>query len=653
MRVDLSVRRGLTTAFLLLSFLSLMLASSAAANQLSRPAGAKKELLNRRTSTETAWLMRDGSTVTDVSGAPVRWRWHRRWRAIDLRFQQTDRTGVRLGVDVDGGTVTLPRRLGGTGLSARSAAGDWLKLGLIGARPTTARFTTSTARYRSALPGIDVRMTAVPQGMKEDLVLASRRSASTISYTLQLSSGLKPRVSSSGALLAQRDGDNVFALPRPNIHDAGGAAHDGPDPRYILTARGDQTWRLDVVVDRLWLADGHRRWPVTLDPTTYLTWNASATRECSFSVGGNDGDCASQGADPHARLRVGAFDNVAGSTAYLTPVNSLISFPNISGPIGLHDAIDSAQLLLTVTAQNQVSNQGVRVSPVTGTWRADETLNFTTAPAISADPGATGSYPKPTLGSQVSINVLGAVEAWQRSLNGEAGGIPQYGLRLYADTPSGTTPVTSCAASDLVSCPRGFTQFAASNSTTPPVLRIVSWPTAPGGAAVTSPTEGTNVQRRVTLTAHAPTASVNAVRFQYIAGDHRTWQDVPLAALRYPGGSAPSSTSIPASAGGGGVTGGVDSRAVVWDLQSTPGAEIDGSIHVRALFDDPTVVGGGVSRPVNFRIDRRDTEKSSTEDIGPGQVDLLSGDFTLTSTDVDEKAWLTPLSLSRTSTRAT
>lgn len=128
-----------------------------------------------------------------------------------------------------------------------------------------------------------------------------------------------------------------------------------------------------------------------------------------------------------------------------------------------------------------------------------------------------------------------------------------------------------------------------------------------GVGAVSSPAEGDRTARRVTLKAIGKT-DATGVAFQYRRGDTDTWSAVA-------GGSATMTSGT--------------SDAVIWAAADTLGS--DGSVQVRAVFSGGSA-DGAASQPVTFTVDRLASE-ADTGVVGPGLVNLLTGDFTIADSD--------------------
>ncbi|MEW1902297.1 DNRLRE domain-containing protein [Streptomyces sp. NPDC086147] len=152
---------------------------------------------------------------------------------------------------------------------------------------------------------------------------------------------------------------------------------------------------------------------------------------------------------------------------------------------------------------------------------------------------------------------------------------------------------------------------------------------AGSGAALLSPAQGDRPARRTPLAAEG-LSSYTGVTYQYRRGETDAWKNVPLADVRQ-GTTTVSAWPVP-------VTGGKPA-GLTWNITDTL-AE-DGPIEVRAAFTDGTATAYS---PVNEITVDRDAGTAPSEETGPGSVNLLTGDYTLSEGD----ASLFGLSVSRT-----
>lgn len=158
---------------------------------------------------------------------------------------------------------------------------------------------------------------------------------------------------------------------------------------------------------------------------------------------------------------------------------------------------------------------------------------------------------------------------------------------------------------------------------------------------VTGPRSGLHVPRRATLLAHARRSGVTSVHWDYrTAANGSTpagpWTTIPVTALRDSAGNQPSSTTIAVTAS--------DSAPISWDIMSTLGTSAQSqALDVRGVFN----VGTTNASRLNFDTKGLD-ERTAHESIGPGQVNLLTGNFSLTSNDVHIPSGLADLRVNST-----
>ncbi|MGW2618912.1 DNRLRE domain-containing protein [Streptomyces sp. NPDC001500] len=138
------------------------------------------------------------------------------------------------------------------------------------------------------------------------------------------------------------------------------------------------------------------------------------------------------------------------------------------------------------------------------------------------------------------------------------------------------------------------------------------------GAAVISPQDGDTTARRLTLSARGLT-SYTGVTWEYRRGETDGWHTVPVGDVTASGNAV---SAWPVA-----VTGGTAAK-LVWNTVSSL-AE-DGVIQLRAVFTDGSTTGH--SQTVGVTLDR-DAGTAPTAAVGPGTVNELTGDYTLSATD--------------------
>jgi RHS repeat-associated protein len=161
-----------------------------------------------------------------------------------------------------------------------------------------------------------------------------------------------------------------------------------------------------------------------------------------------------------------------------------------------------------------------------------------------------------------------------------------------------------------------------------------------GTGSITTLKEGQSTARRVSLQTKARAGlGQTAVTFQFRRSSTATWQDVPAGLVRQ--GRDQPVASWPVALTGD------DSPKFSWDLAATPGIDFnDGDVQIQAAFSGGSSAGN--SQDVKVMLDQTGINgDQATTRIGPGQVNLLTGNFSTTATDVAIDSWGNDLTMSR------
>lgn len=155
----------------------------------------------------------------------------------------------------------------------RVEAGDGVEVafGLAGAGKGTAGADRKQAVLEAALPGVDVKVRPLRNGAATDLVLASAAAPAEYVFPLKLK-GLTATVEADGTV-AYRDTAGTVRASTPKGHMFDGFVNvESDEPArsdsvaYTLVDLPGGRRGLKVTLDRAWLADPARVYPVTVDP---------------------------------------------------------------------------------------------------------------------------------------------------------------------------------------------------------------------------------------------------------------------------------------------------------------------------------------------------------------------------------------------------
>ncbi len=140
----------------------------------------------------------------------------------------------------------------------------------------------------------------------------------------------------------------------------------------------------------------------------------------------------------------------------------------------------------------------------------------------------------------------------------------------------------------------------------------------PGGFV--EPNDSERTARRLPLVAEAAAGTYDKVSFSWRRSEADAWVKIPAGDVT-DGGQALTAWPVP-------LAGGKNAR-LVWDAAST--VDPDGSVQVKADFTGPGGASGS-TEPLTVVVDRN-ADGAASDQVGPGSVNLLTGDYSLSATD--------------------
>jgi RHS repeat-associated protein len=157
-----------------------------------------------------------------------------------------------------------------------------------------------------------------------------------------------------------------------------------------------------------------------------------------------------------------------------------------------------------------------------------------------------------------------------------------------------------------------------------------------GRAGLAHPDDGDRIVRRTRIAVQTNDTTLTHVRFLSRRGpDGGNGAPVPLAHLTRADGTPVTSAWTPVSQLSAGCPQGVTGACAVWDAGATLGLA-GGPVQLQAqLAQDGNGTGATPTAWVSLMLDPSG-DSAAASDIGPGSVNLLTGDFTLGATDAEE-----------------
>ncbi|MEU9984720.1 RHS repeat-associated core domain-containing protein [Streptomyces sp. NPDC050856] len=156
----------------------------------------------------------------------------------------------------------------------------------------------------------------------------------------------------------------------------------------------------------------------------------------------------------------------------------------------------------------------------------------------------------------------------------------------------------------------------------------------PGGFI--QPTDGERTARRLPLAAEAEAGKYDAVSFSWRRAEADPWVRIPASDVTS-GGNPLTAWPVPLTNG--------KNAPLVWNATDT--VDPDGAVQIKADFAGPDNATGS-TLPLTVIVDRT-ASGAATSEVGPGSVNLLTGDYTLSATDASGF----DLSVSRTASSRT
>lgn len=324
------------------------------------------------------------------------------WQRIDTDLIDD---GKRLHPKVSAADVSIAKSADDPQLVIlRNVGGGTFGYSLQGAAKVPGEVTGDTVTYKGVQPGIDLQLRATGDGVKEDLVVADAKAGNAWVFPLNLEH-LTARNGADGAIeLVGTDGKVAAVIPSGIVHDSkydpqSGGFEQATEAKYeIVDLNGRQA--LQVSVDRAWLDDAARVWPVVVDPS--VTTALDATQDTTVR---ND-----RSSDQSGDVEMSIGNNGSGVKAYsfLKFSNFFSTFANVN--------VTAAKLNVFDRWAYTCTPKSFEVNPISVGWNT----------------GAL-SYPGPAFGSSI-----GSVTPNVPTACGNGGGNPAIGDWVVVNLSVGT-----------------------------------------------------------------------------------------------------------------------------------------------------------------------------------------------------------------------
>jgi RHS repeat-associated protein len=610
----------------------------------SDPAPLAIELPTKRTATSQTFELPDGSRETRLYQSPVNYRDAQGdWKPIDEGLEGHD--GQALTNGENSFDLTLPARLGAAPVRF-SKDGAWVASKLLGDTSEPVDLIGGDATYEMANPGTTFELSSLPNGLKEDIEIASPSAPSTFRFELSASAGVSPTITKEGAIeFRDQDDHPVAELPAPVMSDSSEKTTGfSTEVEYRLELKASGNWELTVIPSSEWLEDPDRQWPVTIDPTITL---AQGYFDCTiYSATPIElwNKCAQNG---QPQLSAEAWYRPSGPDEF----SRSTLFWRLIGQIPSTASVQSASMRL-YSPKAAVNTLGIEAQEITQAWSSYVSWKYSGYPnCLTCSPWTT---PGGTVGGKAgelttASRGTSAAGYWEMPLSQDVvqhwvtGGEPaNFGVLVKQLEEQKHVCTPSCPFNRSLI----FESSAAANVEQRPHLSIVYIPQAPKTSVVTSPIEGQRTARRLKLQSSWQAPGVSGISFQYREGRTGSFKTIPPELVHNAQGNT---ISWPLS-----IEGGAKSSPPLYfdaDKASSVLKSRGGPVQVRAIFIGAEGVGGsaGYTEPVEAQISPLvGGPNDATTSVGPGTVNLLTGNFSTTQQDLKVATFNSALEFSHT-----
>jgi len=602
------------------------------------PADPGKEVVADRTATSQTFLLPNGARETRIFEQPINYRDAAgEWKPIEEGFEEG--TGAALSNAANSFDVQLPARMGIAPVRVSLGEGEWIAERLLGDQTEAAELEGEgeAASYEILDGGTSFGFSTLGNGLEESIALEDAFEPSTLRFELSASAGLTPSKTAEGAI-EFKDGEGKVAatLPAPVMYDSNPTRPAiSNDVAYRIAPRSDGTWELTLEANRGWLADPDREWPVTIDPA--IAKSVPVNDDCAIFGGIYEtysGFCGSAGWQWEEAFALRSTNEVgrnllwfkvdpahSGSpipkTAYVTSASvSLYGIEPVKNTVGiqLRDIVDTGTEGWSTSANWR--SAWCYAGTCRNWFNKGGDYGFMNWEIKTAQRGSQAGW-----WTFDGAAMTDTVQGWV------SGSIKNMGLLLKQDNDSLECGINGSgpACTDRLAL---FASSAYKESAKRPYLSVIYWPQAPATSKIVSPGEGTVSANRLKLKSKWAEPGVTGITFQYKTnGTSGRFETISSKLIHNAQGEE---ISWPMAVSG------YESEPLYFEAghANSELTEKGGEVEIRALFEGPIGVEG-YSEATKAKIDpERGGPKDATASVGPGTLDLITGNFTIGRNDV-------------------
>jgi RHS repeat-associated protein len=582
------------------------------------------EVVRDRTATSQTFLLPSGALQTRIYQSPINYEdSNGQWKPIEDDLEELPEGGLTNGANSF--DVSLPEQLGAEPVRLSTDDDQWVSYKLLGPTASLDSVEGSNASYESQA-GVNFDLKSLSTGVKETISLADASQPSSFDFELDTSDGLTPKVADDGSLgVREQDGKLVAVLPAPVVSDsAPGSRPNSAAVSYSLSEASEGKWHLTVAVDKGWLEAPDRAWPVTIDPSVLIP---SDYMDCAIGNLPAPNGYETCGWKSGVTTQPVEYNPKEGSTAH-----TLLTFDLSSVPAGVSINKAIVGLYAPSAAEN---TPALEMAGVTTLWGGGLGTDWTHALNFFGEV----FWTKP--GGDYSAVNKAEVKTSER---GSQAGWWNFSSPSLTDLVSGWLTKTMTNSGVLVKqsdetkteceagkCNRRFVAFTSGGSTgkvvNAPRLEVIYYPKAPATSKIVSPGEGTVSANRLKLKSKWVEPGVQGITFQYKSKASQHFEDIPSKLVDNAAGEE---VAWPMAVSG------FENEPLYFEAghANSELTEKGGDVEIRAIYTGPKGIEG-FSEAAKAKIDpEKGGTSDSTAQVGPGTVDLLTGNFSVSRTDV-------------------
>jgi RHS repeat-associated protein len=601
------------------------------------------EVVADRTATSQTFELPGGALEARIFASPINYRDEQnQWQPIGEGFEEEAGT---LSNSENAFDISLPQQMDKGPVRLVSEEG-WVASQLTGTATEAVEIEGNSASYEATQPGTSFDLHTLADGIKENIELIDLSQPNSFTFDLEASDGLTPSLNDDGSFDFNNEvEETVVTLPAPVVSDAGDAMSSSA-VHYQLEPKAGEGWRLTVEVDKEWLESPARTWPVYIDPTMKVP---APALDCN--IGGKTGQagwglCGSGGRKELALAYKPQLESAKDEWS-----RALLRYSLNSVPADAYIASASFNANATGAALN---TSGVELAQLTQTKWMNEAnwrryLNDPKKPEEKLWTNEGGDYS--TVIGKVLTSARGAQAGWW-SIPLSASVVEASAPYLKKGSANNGPPlnfiakliddkVRECGGSSCTQRGVTFESSAAANPENRPYISLVYYAAAAKESKLTRPLDGTVTARRLKLQS-ALGAGVTGVTYQFREDKAGRFEAIPGSLVKDGEGKE---VKWPIALG----EGASKTEALYFDAaHATPALRSHGgTIQVRALFDG---LGAGYSVAATATVNRSlGGPHDETIPVGPGSLDLITGNLSVGHTDVSISGWgSSTLTFSRT-----